>query len=1612
MSLKDAGKLAIDTAESLKQVNSAISAINASQVFYDTKNIDQIIASTAGLTTEQAAQAVVTAGLTDEYGFLTVAMAAEDEVETAAALATKGMTTDKIRLAMANLGYKDTVIDSTIATIAESDALKAGAGSAGGFNLALKGLWTTLASNPIFWVVAALTALIAAFKIAEKYIDNLTEDVQQLSDLTDNIKSLNDEIDTTTKQIDELNESINELLLKDSLTLVEQEQLNKLQQQNDLLKTTLDLKQQELKLNQEKAVKEAQDILDSSKSKNYFNGGTYTDVDEGVQTFGDKLKSYIARIGFAYAASQSQQASNGIMSADAIETNQQALSDLNKELQEYSATDYIEHINEEFENGNEITTTMKANLLEIAANFQTITDNPDLYGTEQAKEAKGYLEDISNLLNGINLNTNIEKALDFGGSTRNDKVNTFLNDNSNAKREILKRLSINGEINEDDIKDIFKEYANGKETLDELKSAFDGNKNYLSLFVQYLNGSAQAASDAADSVDDVTDSVSSLSDAIKELDDVAKGIKALDTAFGELKNEGKVNYDTISSILDSFSEVDGIDAYVKELASAGTSTNRFKEILNELTYAKIKQKMSDEDIVASGEDVIATMLRSNGVTNAAAVAHDMVTQANARLIASNYDVADSASWTASKLEADAAAAGLTKAQFVNLIATERIFSNQGISIAQKLQALETLANALGVTNARAITLKRQLASLSSGGGGHDPDAFTNNSTTALKLSEEAFKEVGEVKSTNVHFGGSSYKGGSGGGSGGGGGGNSSTKKEKSTLDWIETKISRIERQIKNLARTAESAFKTFTTRNKALKNEISKVNREIEVQQKAYKYYMKEANKVKLSKSLKEKVKNGSININDYSENTAKKIKEFQELYEKALAAKDAVADLKEKLAELYKTSFDNKVDEYDSKLARIEHQANLVNASIKESELKGYRASANYYLKLQEIESKNIKQLEAEYKALVKARDAAVDSGTIKKGSQAYNDMTKEIEGVSEALVEANNNLLEYANNIRDIKWDNFDYLEDTISQITDESDFLIDLMSNSDMFKDGKITDQGKATMGLHGLNYNTYMEQSIDYANQIKEIEAEIAKNPYDTALIDRRRELIETQREFILNAENEKQALKDLVEEGINSELDALKELIDKYNELMDSQKDMYDYQKNVKEQTEEIASLQKQLVAYGSNTTDEGKLKRQQLSNSLKEAQEKLQETFYDRYISDQKKLLDDFYNDYELTLNKRLDNIDELVLTLIKDINSNSNDIQSILAAEAGKVGISVSDSIQGVFSSGTPLTTYFNNINGFARNYWTGLNEALAKINAYVAGLQNAADANAGGGATPSNGRDVNDYLAEQSGTMGTYKWNGNGTVEYTDKNGRSFTFQHSANKTSFRDPVSGQTSTSAVTLAGNSEVLKAHKYINSYGSPIYSATNTIPVNYTSEKGKKAAFQFDRNTGKIIDPKTGESANSVEALVKKKAVKQAYGFKKGVYNISDSQFAWTQEDGKQEYIVRKSDGAILTPLNKGDSVLNSRMTDNIWKMANNPSQYILDHLSKLQGVDVSRISPSVQTINNQIDLDVTLPNVTNYDEFVRQAQKDPKFEKLIQAMTIGRVNGKSSLSKYNINIG
>lgn len=800
--------------------------------------------------------------------------------------------------------------------------------------------------------------------------------------------------------------------------------------------------------------------------------------------------------------------------------------------------------------------------------------------------------------------------------------------------------------------------------------------------------------------------------------------------------------------------------------------------------------------------------------------------------------------------------------------------------------------------------------------------------------------------------------------------NSSNDKEetKETLDWIETKLDRIKRKIDELDTTASSTYRTWSKRNEALSSELSKVTEKISLQQQAYDRYIKEAESAGegLSSDWIDKIQNGKIDIETITDSDLKeKISDYKNWYEKALDCRDAIIDLKEQESKLIEQRFNNIKDEYDAILKQFKHTQSMLEGAIDITETSGYIVSTKYYDSLISNENEKINQLYAEREALVNSLNSALSSGKIDKYSESWYNMQDEIDSIDESIQECNKSTIEWGNSIRQIQWDLFDKLQDRISKINDEADFLKELMSSEKMYDDkngGQITEYGKATFGLHGVKHNALMAQADEYRKEMEKIDEQLKSDPFNQTLLDRRSELLKLQQESITSAKQEKDAIKDLVEDGINSQLDALQKLIDKYTDLLDTNKDMYDYQKQLAEKQKEISSIEKQLAAYQGDTSEEGASKRQQLQNDLNDAKQDLAETQYERSIADQKKLLDDLYEQYEEVLNMRLDNIDVLVSDVITNVNSEAGAIRDTLEAKADSVGYTMTES----------MNTIWNSANQVITNYGTNFLSSIT-------GVQNA----------------INDLtnLIKQAVDASNKKASASSS---STKPSSSTSTPKPATPTPTPKPAT-TSSGDGVPNVGDAVTFNSGAYY--YSSDGLSPTGTqmhgqtvyiTKINNASWAKKKYHISKDKNAAHPL--------GWVD-------LSQISGYEKGIKSVPRDEMAVVGEHKKPETIVL-DDGSILTPLSKNSSVFNNDAHENLWSFANDPQRFIDSMIQNPPEVP-NMFNEFTANQTNTVTINIPIENVSDYNDFVRQLQKDSKFEKMVQTMVLEPIAGNSTIGKY-----
>lgn len=137
----------------------------------------------------------------------------------------------------------------------------------------------------------------------------------------------------------------------------------------------------------------------------------------------------------------------------------------------------------------------------------------------------------------------------------------------------------------------------------------------------------------------------------------------------------------------------------------------------------------------------------------------------------------------------------------------------------------------------------------------------------------------------------------------------------------------------------------------------------------------------------------------------------------------------------------------------------------------------------------------------------------------------------------------------------------------------------------------------------------------------------------------------------------------------------------------------------------------------------------------------------------------------------------------------------------------------------------------------------------------------------------------------------------------------------------------------------------------------------------------------------------------------KSHGYRKGTKSAISGLHIYGEDDPGSEVLVTKY--GVLRQFDSGDTVFNKDQVEKLWNLSKGittPNMY-MDNLGELP--DISNIS---NNLSNKVDIqfgDVTLslPNVQNYEDFMKQMVKDKRFVKAIQEGTLGQVLGRNSLN-------
>lgn len=885
------------------------------------------------------------------------------------------------------------------------------------------------------------------------------------------------------------------------------------------------------------------------------------------------------------------------------------------------------------------------------------------------------------------------------------------------------------------------------------------------------------------------------------------------------------------------------------------------------------------------------------------------------------------------------------------------------------------------------------------------------------------------------------------------------------------------------------------------------------------------------------------------TEEALAKINEYKEKKDEALVA---ISSKQKELQDLAKEELDLIRSYFDDLLAFEKNRLALIQKAEASEETLGHLPSAEFYKAEVDSNTKQLALIDDQKKAMIDSLQKNLDNGIIQKNSKEYKSAIKDIDNLELERVDLNNRNLELMIKQRNLAFEYFQFLKERMTDISSEADDWINLLTTTNklvnkleidknnyrdiaVFGTKFLSSAGDAVLGENYIKYQMGLERIKDIRAELNKVRKDLAIDKYDTTLIQREEELSRALNETAKSSADAKNAMVDLIKNGYDSALEAIKKIIDAYGQALDSEKSLHDYQQSISGDVKNISSLQKQILAYQNDTSESGRARLQKLQAQLKDNKKTLRNTQYDKYVSDQKETMNEMYEQLQEYGDKVIDDIRygdgasfEKVQEYIKD---NSEAIQDELNKQANHWGTEMSTNQKNIWDMQGQVKGVTEDIRKKTEDMINNLDRHALDVLSEINGFHTELDAHLDNNKddiknTIDNGfsiverfyqwatidlkekldNEASDISREITNALhmnpltakldeGTFStdvkffhdaveiFGKNIGTSWKDANTASTVNNQYADSPTVNDPVgqdlaeqykryidarydAGGARVKLGTIGYNYDkvidYLNVHKdyavqtFGSDYATEIKRAneralsdieqfgTNRNPNNVNEagekyERGgywravneilpdlKKALKKKDYYNASLLDNDYHQILRMMETLnplseyledLKHKYATQITpltgekttpeigkikGYATGVHNLKKDSISWTQERGS-EAILRPTDGAVLTPLKKGDSVLTADATERLYNFAQDPLKF-------LHKFDMGNGATAITTNSGNVTtntLSINVDKVMDYNDFIQKMQHDPKFEKMMQAMTTDRVFGGSSLKKF-----
>lgn len=218
-----------------------------------------------------------------------------------------------------------------------------------------------------------------------------------------------------------------------------------------------------------------------------------------------------------------------------------------------------------------------------------------------------------------------------------------------------------------------------------------------------------------------------------------------------------------------------------------------------------------------------------------------------------------------------------------------------------------------------------------------------------------------------------------------------TEEVKNMFNWIDRLLERLSRRTEKWMNKAERFF-SWWKKNEMVNKAIKSGRGEIKQTNRAYSYYLAQAQAYDLDPKYKKKVEKGEVWIDNITDDDlADKIRDYQELWEQIKKCKDSLDELYNRERELIYQKLDNIVEYFDNIQNYYETMAAKFESRLSVDEAWGNKISFTDLLKVYQMNAEAIRSFDEELFAL--------QTGLSKETSRPSEEVFSDIENKNVSL-------------------------------------------------------------------------------------------------------------------------------------------------------------------------------------------------------------------------------------------------------------------------------------------------------------------------------------------------------------------------------------------------------------------------------------------------------------------------------------------------------------------------------------------------------------------------------------------------------------------------------------